>query len=407
MRRRRGRSTSRDRRDEHVHACDLAGRPVVGEQTVVKRVCAGVFRWDSPKRMNITGLELRPRGDVLPVLPRGPFSAAVINALSEPAADRVDGLTSAVNAEAEPALWVTADIVHDEDVQLALYLLYASSYGSLPIDSRWEWDPTLVSVRRRVEADFESQVRARVGVLEVPEPTADAVARSLFDLTAPSGGPSLSRFVARLATVGQLREFVIHRTVYTLREADPHSWAIPRLTGRAKAALVEIQFDEYGSGDPSRVHATLFANTVRGVGLDDTYGAYLDRVPAITLASHNLMSMFGLNRRLRGALVGHLAAFEMTSAIPNRSYAEGFRRAGFGADVTDYFDEHVQADAIHEQIAARDLAGSLAEDEPDLLPDILFGAAACLSLDDAVAEHMHAAFRAGRSSLRPVPSVTP
>lgn len=235
----------------------------------------------------------------------------------------------------------------------------------------------------------------------MPEPSASAVAELLFALTAPEPGPSLSRFVAKSATLEQLREFLIHRTIYTLREADPHSWAIPRLTGRAKAALVEIQSDEYGGGDPDRVHATMFARTVRGIGLDDTYGAYLDDVPAVTLASHNLMSLFGLHARLRGAIVGHLAAFEMTSSIPNRMYGDGFRRLGFGDAVTAYFDEHVEADAVHEQIAAHDLAGALAEDDPALLPDIVFGAAACLAYDARVGDHILAAWQDGRSSLRP------
>ena len=40
------------------------------------------------------------------------------------------------------------------------------------------------------------------------------------------------------------------------------------------------------------------------------------------------------------------------------------------------------------------------EDRPDLLPDIVFGAAACLHLDDAVADHMRRAFEDSRSSLR-------
>src|SRR3712207_8445227 len=47
--------------------------------------------------------------------------------------------------------------------------------------------------------------------------------------------------------------FRSQRSIYTLKEADPHSWAIPRLTGRAKAALVEIQSDEYGEGRPGRI----------------------------------------------------------------------------------------------------------------------------------------------------------
>src|SRR5690606_12526131 len=243
-------------------------------------------------------------------------------------------------------------------------------------------------------------LRDSVEVPPLPDPTVDAVARALFDLVQADTGPSLSRYVAKKATPEQIREFFMQRSIYTLREADPHSWAIPRLTGAPKAALVEIQSDEYGGGRPDRVHARIFAKAVRGAGLDDIYGAYLDEVPAVTLASQNMMSMFGLNRRLVGAIVGHLAAFEMTSSIPNRLYADGLRRLGFGEDVTDYFDEHVEADAVHEQIAARDLAGSLAFDRPDLLADIMFGAAACLAVDGRVAAHMLDAWEHGGSSLR-------
>lgn len=114
----------------------------------------------------------------------------------------------------------------------------------------------------------------------------------------------------------------------------------------------------------------------------------------------NLMSLFGLNRRLLGAIVGHLAAFEMTSSLPNRMYGDGFRRLGYGPEATLYFDEHVEADAVHEQIAARDLAGGLAEDQPDLLSDIMFGAAACLAVDGWAGHAMLEAFESGHSSLR-------
>src|SRR5690606_29358695 len=231
--------------------------------------------------------------------------------------------------------------------------------------------------RTTLERAFESALRARVEVPDAPPPVREAVASTLFALTAPTPGPSLARFVARRATRAQLQELLMQRSIYTLREADAHSWVIPRPTGRAKAALMEVQADEYGGGSFARMHQELYARALRGAGLDDRYGAYVDAVPAITLASFNLMTMFGMNRRLRGAAVGHLAAFEMTSSIPCRLVAEGLRRVGFGDEVADYYDEHVEADAVHEQIAGRDLAGSLAEDEPGLLPDILFGAAAC------------------------------
>ncbi len=334
---------------------------------------------------------------------RGPVSAALLDALAgggQPA-DFALAVSTAVAA--------SADLLTDEDLQLTLFCLYELHYGGIAgVDESWEWDPTLLSARSEIETAFEQALRSAVPQPERPEPTRSAVAERLFELTGEDDGPSLSRFFAKQATLEQLHEFLVQRSIYTLKEADPHSWAIPRLTGRAKAALVEIQSDEYGEGRPGRMHSAIFARTMRAAGLDASYGRYVDHVPAVTLTSLNTMTLFGLHRRLRGATVGHLAAFEMTSSIPNRMYGNGFRRLGFGEDATWYFDEHVEADAVHEQVAARDLAGGLVEASPELLDDVLFGAAACLAVDGAMARHMHDAWTAGRSSLRqPLPEPQP
>ncbi|MET4583162.1 hypothetical protein ABIE21_002681 [Conyzicola nivalis] len=334
-----------------------------------------------------------------PMEARGPLSTRLTAILSQGPDDSAQGLD--LSPVAEAAVAAASSVVRDDDVQLSLFILYGLHYGSFPaVSADWEWHPALVAARRVLERAFEDELRATVAVPPLPRPTRVAVARALSELTSADSGPSLSRYIAKKATREQLGEFLIQRSVYTLREADPHSWAIPRLTGRAKAALVEIQADEYGGGRPARMHSEIFATTMEEFGLDRRYGRYVDEVPAITLASLNVMSMFGLNRRLLGAIVGHLAAFEMTSSIPNAMYANGFRRLGYGVGVTAYFDEHVAADAVHEQIAANDLAGALAEDEPALLPDILFGAAACLVVDGWAGAHILDSWTADRSSLR-------
>jgi hypothetical protein len=212
-------------------------------------------------------------------------------------------------------------------------------------------------------------------------------------------GPSLSRYLETKATAEEFREMLVHKSAYQLKEADPHSFAIPRLSGRAKVAMVEIQFDEYGGGKPDRQHARLFANTMEQLGLDPRYGAYLDAIPGYTLAAVNLMSLFGLHRRLRGAIAGHLAVLEMDSTQPNRRYGNGLRRLGFDDAATDFFDEHVEADAVHEALAAHDLAGALAQDDPALTRDIVFGARAMLLIDEVIAHRITAAWSAGESSL--------
>ena len=328
--------------------------------------------------------------------PRGPLSSALLDALTGP-----PGPVAEVARAAEGVLAATVDVLADDDIQLALLVLYELHYRGVDgVDEAWEWQPDLLAVRADLEREFEAAVRELVPVPDTPAKTASEVAEALFDLTAADDGPSVSGYVAKKATDDQLNEFVIHRSIYHLKEADPHSWALPRLSGRPKSALIEVQADEYGGGRPGHIHSELFAGTMRALGLDDTYGAYVDLVPAPTLANVNLMSLFGLHRRLRGAIVGHLAAFEMTSSIPCRKYANGFRRLGYGPDVTFYFDEHVEADAVHEQIAGRDLAGGLAELEPQVRDDVLWGAAAYLAVDGLAGAQMLDAWQAGASALR-------
>jgi Iron-containing redox enzyme len=328
----------------------------------------------------------RPEAPRLPA-PRGPVSAAVVDAIARPPRP----LSLPAPAGDDPAA--------DDDLQLALYVCYELHYrGFAGVDERWEWDPALLAARAALEAVFEAALRRAVRPAAVPP---EAVEAELRRMIAEDDGPPLARTLEREAGLQQFREFLIHRSAYQLKEADPHSWAVPRLAGRPKEALVEVQADEYGGGRPGRMHATLFAGSMRALGLDDAYGAYLDAIPAPTLATVNLMSLLGLHRRLRGAIVGHLAAFEITSPEPNRRYGDGLRRLGFGRDATEFFDEHVEADAVHEAVAAHDLAQGLAVAEPRLAGDILFGAAALLHLEARFARHLLDHWAAGRSSLRP------
>ena len=162
---------------------------------------------------------------------------------------------------------------------------------------------------------------------------------------------------------------------------------------------MEVQADEYGGGRADRIHAELFARALTGLGLDRRYGSYLDSLPAVTLATVNLMSLFGLHRRLRGAIVGHLALFEMTSSIPNARYARALRRLGFDDDTVEFFDEHVEADAVHENLAAVDLAGGLVRQEPELGPQVLWGARALALVDERWSRHVLDRWAGGESSL--------
>ena len=108
----------------------------------------------------------------------------------------------------------------------------------------------------------------------------------------------------------------------------------------------------------------MYGDALEAAGLDRTYGAYIDDVSALSLACTNVMTMFGLNRRLRGAAMGHLAAFEASSSVPSRKIAGGIARVGLPDAVAAYFHEHVEADAVHEHVASSDICGALVAAEP-------------------------------------------
>ena len=321
-------------------------------------------------------------------IPRGPLSSTLIAHLRQ-APGRIGDVPLAE----------VADPLSDDDLHLSLACCYELHYrGFVEVDESWEWEPSLLGFRARLEEVFERALREAVGPIGRPSNTGD-LSRRLVALAEEDRTPSLSRFLMRRATLDQFREFVIHRSIYTLKEADPHSFAIPRLAGASKAALVEIQGDEYGGGDFEQMHARLFENTMCALGLDATYGAYLDRVPGTTLSTVNLVSMFGLHRRMRGAAMGHLALFELTSAVPNRRYGNALRRLGLGEAATHYYDEHVEADSVHEMIAAYDLVGAMLHDDHSIGSEIMFGALALALLERRFAAALMGAWQAGRSSL--------
>jgi hypothetical protein len=335
----------------------------------------------------------------------GPLSTFVTDCLVRPGGDADAGrgdLRMLLDDAESDAAEVDRDFAED-DLQLALYLCYELHYSSFcDVDPGWEWDPLLIRFRRALEAAFVGALRGEIGDAPRAEPA--EIGGKLFEMAAAEEGPSLSTFLERKADLDQFREFVVQRSAYQLKEADPHTWAIPRLSGGPKAAMVEIQADEYGGGRQDRMHSALFAKTMRALNLDDRAGAYLGLLSGPTLATVNLISMFGLTRAYRAALVGHLAAFEITSSTANRRYATGLRRLGQSEEAVDFYDEHVEADAVHENIAAYDLAEGLARQEPALAPDVLFGARCLFLLDARSAAEVLGRWNAGLTSLRrPLP----
>lgn len=323
--------------------------------------------------------------------PRGPLSEAVATALRSG-----DALPDHVTAPTE--------VLDDEDAQLALWTLFELHFrGFEDAAGDREWDPELLRLRGGLEAVMEQELReATRPVVEGASDSGD-LAEDLFTLVAADDGPSVASYLQRHATREQVLEFLRQRSLYALKESDAHSFVLGRLDGPVKAALAEIQYDEYGSGRPERLHSTLYADALDAAGLDSTYGAYLPEVHVETLAANNVQAVFGMRRRLRGAAVGFLAAFETTSSLPCRKIATGIERVGLPAATAEYFSEHVEADAVHEQVAVRDVCAGLVAREPQLREDVLFGVATSLHLDAVAGTRMLERWGAAPGQASPTP----
>ncbi|WOX16089.1 iron-containing redox enzyme family protein [Streptomyces sp. N50] len=282
-----------------------------------------------------------------------------------------------------------------DDFQLALYLCYELHYrGFAEVDADREWDPDLLRVRAALERPFLDTLRDAATVHKHAGEALEVL------LVEPVDGSGVSHFLRDEGELWQIREYAAQRSLYHLKEADPHAWVLPRLWGRAKAGMAAVEFDEFGGGRADRVHARLFADLMADLELDTAYGHYLDAAGPEALATVNLMSLFGLHRVLRGALVGHFATVEITSSPGSRRLAQAMRRTGAGPAAEHFYDEHVEADAVHEQIVRRDVVAGLLEEEPHLDGDVAFGVDATTYLEDRLAEHLLGAWRAGESSLR-------
>jgi hypothetical protein len=305
----------------------------------------------------------------------------------------IDVLTGRAPATALPA--DTPSDPYGEDAQLALYLCYELHYRSFPgVDGELEWDPDVLRFRRGIERPFLSALRADV-------PGGDDVDATIAELLVePVEGTGPSHFLLRNGERWQLQEYVAHRSLYHLKEADPQAWVIPRLDGPAKSAFVLVEHDEYGAGHGERMHARLFADMMVALDLDPTYGRYLDVAPAETLATVNAMSLFGLHRSLRGALVGQFASVEICSPPGAARLCRAVRRLN-GDDPAGwmFYDEHVEADAVHEQVVRRGVIAALLEAEPELAADVVFGIQVDGFLEARLGRRLIGAWAAGQSSL--------
>jgi hypothetical protein len=80
------------------------------------------------------------------------------------------------------------------------------------------------------------------------------------------------------------------------------------------------------------------------------------------------------------------------------------RRLGCKPSATEFFAEHIEADAVHEQLVRHGIIAPLLTAEPQLAGDVVFGIQASALLGNRLSDLLLRRWAEGRSTLRhPLP----
>jgi len=315
--------------------------------------------------------------DPLPIpTPRGPVSAALVAVLT----GRVGAppIVAAFEAQVERAIIASADILTDDDLQLALLCFGALETGGLGrVDARWATEPLLVAVRTILENALEEALRAEVavpsargarGAIATGESVTEAVGSALDEIITHAEASRPYRYLSEQSTEAQLREHLVARSIRTvLVGADQRVVA-----DDAAAAL--------------RLRARLGEQ-----GLQVQRGWYVDVIDVRVLTAVNSTALLARFDRLRGCFYGlrtstgsieTLIESAVLGALGRHDMPLSKARAGRGSG------------AGRSRIAA-----GLVLAEPALLDDVLFGAAVGVAIERWITEHDVVRWQVGRSAL--------
>ena len=278
----------------------------------------------------------------------------------------------------------SACAIEDPDAQLALWILYELAYrGFDGVARRARVGPPPAGPARRL-GDGRSRAASGAATRELVDSVDDVddPAEQVLAMVDRADGVSLSTFLRREATREQVLEYLRERSVQQLKESDPQSFVLPRLDGRGQGRAGRDPVRRVRRrATPSACTSTCTPRRCAAAGLDPSYGAYVDEISAVSLASANVMSLFvpeppapwGRARPLRG-LRGH----QLGAVTPGR---RGDRAGRPGADRGGVLRRARRGGRGARAGRGPGHVWGVVAEHPDRRGDVLFGAAAALHLD--------------------------
>ncbi len=231
---------------------------------------------------------------------------------------------------------------------LRVYDLHLAPLGRVGDAALLQHDPTVVAVKRRLEAEWIEELDGRsaaqlasYGPLDDPE----QVAQALQDIAIRDRLPEVYRWLAQDADWSQVRRFLALEGGPDGTFDDLVALCQVGLRGAAKAELAKNYWDEMGCGDPTQVHTRLHDQAVAALALphveaEDQPGEALERAA--------LTGLLATNRWLQPEMVGALGLTELQAGPRCRLVLNAFDRLGGAApDARAFYAVHAELDPLH------------------------------------------------------------
>lgn len=285
-----------------------------------------------------------------------------------------------------------------DDAHRSLFQLYARRIWNAPLSPLpIPVEEALRAVLTNLEHGFRGSLdEHRAGAVGQPPSQPVELAAWFNELATgphPDEDPAWPSFVRDEISLAQLKQIVSHRSLFFLREPDPWIYAIPTLTGVAKAGLIDLLLDEYGWGKLEHMHSSVYARLMAALGLEAALDHHELSTPWQFLATQNHQWMLALTPGLSRQLLGTIYLTEAESPAAMSNYLAAWQRLGVtDTEILHFYELHVSADENHRDVALQEVLIPACADDPRAAMEIALGILDGKALEAHYANAMQGAF---------------
>jgi hypothetical protein len=167
--------------------------------------------------------------------------------------------------------------------------------------------------------------------------------------------------------------YLLHKASDFLTEGSAMPKVLTGNTGELQMSLTRVFMDEYGSGDLSRKHSTLFKKAMASIGLSKQPHAHFeDYLPASIMMTNFFHYVCG-NPEHFFRYLGAIYFAEASTVEFFRKLTATFRRHDADGSMNlEYFEEHIEVDQKHRQICWQELVVCVLETYGDSVAQELY-----------------------------------